>query len=57
MNTLDAWGNAVYIKQKGTLLSYAISFGSVSKKFGHRNNSALLFNHWSAGIFLDFQPS
>lgn len=45
MNTLDAWGNAVYVKQKGTLLSYATSFGSFFKKFSHRqsrNNSPFI---------------
>lgn len=60
MNTLAAWRNTVYIKQKGTLFCYATSFGSVLKKFSHRytgNNSESLFNNSSAGIFPDFQPS
>lgn len=60
MNTSDAWGSAAHIKRKGTLLSYATSFGSVFKMLAHRwtgSNSASRFNRSSAGILLDFQPS
>lgn len=59
---MNTWmpGQAQCTSNKKARFCVTISFGSVFKMLPRRwtgSNSALCFNHLSAGILLDFQPS